>query len=207
MDKKMKKIFLLASIAAIIFACDDSNLKNKVDFEVNVDKIDSLSYRRLTDLKVKLMSESIFGLDENTDFKNYFSDLKIIDSLKRANAYDAYLKTLDVGKMADGGAYQIKTLHKSKTERYELWKLQYISKDRSPYYLGTHIFLSFYRNDSLKNTYEIAKNYKAGNSPSLLITKANARIKTDSVLVSTVTILSDLEKSDTTKAEKLIMIK
>ncbi|WP_255070559.1 hypothetical protein [Lacihabitans sp. LS3-19] len=203
----MKKIFLLASIAAIIFACDDSNLKNKVDFEVNVDKIDSLSYRRLTDLKVKLMSESIFGLDENTDFKNYFSDLKIIDSLKRANAYDAYLKTLDVGKMADGGAYQIKTLHKSKTERYELWKLQYISKDRSPYYLGTHIFLSFYRNDSLKNTYEIAKNYKAGNSPSLLITKANARIKTDSVLVSTVTILSDLEKSDTTKAEKLIMIK
>ena len=203
----MKKALFLFAIAALIFSCNNSNLKNKVDYEVNVDKIDSLSYRRLSDFKVQAMSEKIFELEENTDFESFFSSLKMIDSLKRADRYKDFLKTVDVGKMADGGAYQIKTLHKTKNERYELWKLQYISKDRSPYYLGTHIFLSYYRNDSLKNTYEIAKNYKAGNSPSLLTTKANAHIKSDSVLVSTVTIMSDDQKSDTTQAEKLIMIK
>ena len=203
----MRKIFLFASIAALILACDDSNLKNKVDYAVNVDKIDSLSYRRLSDFKVQAMSEKIFELEENTNFGSFFSSLKMIDSLKRADRYKDFLKTVDVGKMADGGAYQIKTLYKSKTERYELWKLQYITKDRSPYYLGTHIFLSFYRNDSLKNTYEIAKNYKSGNSPSLLLIRTNAHIKSDSVLVSSITISSDDKKSDTTKAEKLIMIK
>lgn len=203
----MKKLLFLSVLASLFFACGNSNLKNKVDYEVKIDRIDSTSYRALTDFKVKQMSSNIIGLDENTNFKNYFSALKKLDSLKLNQAYDSYLKSIKNGEMADGGAYQVKTLYKSKTERYELWKLQYVSLDASPYFYGSHVFLTYFKNDSLKNTYEIANSSKAGNSPNFIFTKANARIKSDSVLVSLIKITKEADKSDTSKVEKLIMVK
>jgi hypothetical protein len=203
----MKNFLFFAVLATLIYACGDSNLKNKVDFEVNIDRIDSNSYRQLSDFKIKTMSAKIIALDSSFSFNTYFADLKKIDSLKRANTYNAFLDVLKPGIMADGGAYQVKTLHKSKTERYELWKLQYITLEASPYFYGSHVFLSFYQNDSLKSTYEIANNRKAGNSPNSLATKANSHIKSDSVLVSMTKITKVAEKSDTVTIEKLLRIK
>jgi hypothetical protein len=203
----MKKLAWLPLLVLIISACTDSNLKNKVDFEANIDKIDSNSYRTLTDYKIETMSAKIIPLEQNTNFEQYFSDLKKLDSLKKNNTYNTFLDALKPGEMADGGAYQVKTLHKSKTERYELWKLQYISLEASPYFFGSHLFLSYFRNDSLKSTFEIANNAKAGNSPDFVATKANARIKSDSVLVSMVKINKKLDRTDTIKVDKLIIIK
>ncbi|HLO43293.1 MAG TPA: hypothetical protein VK175_03100 [Leadbetterella sp.] len=203
----MKKLACLPLLVLMISACTDSNLKNKVDFEANIDKIDSNSYRTLTDYKTETMSAKIIPLEQNTNFEQYFSDLKKLDSLKKKNTYHAFLDALKPGEMADGGAYQVKTLHKSKTERYELWKLQYISLEASPYFFGSHLFLSYFRNDSLKSTFEIANNAKAGNSPDFVATKANARIKSDSVLVSMVKINKKLDRTDTIKVDKLIRIK
>jgi hypothetical protein len=203
----MKKLLFLSIISCMFLACGNSNLKNKVDFEVKIDRIDSTSYRALTDFKIKQMSEKIKSLDSNTDFKFYFSGLKKLDSLKLNKAYDSFLKSIKNGEVADAGAYQVKTLHKSKTERYELWKLQYVSVDASPYFYGSHVFLSYFRNDSLKNTYEIAKSSKAGNSPDYIFTKANARIKSDSVLVSLLKVTKVAEKLDSSKVETLIMVK
>lgn len=203
----MKKLACLPLLVLMISACTDSNLKNKVDFEANIDKIDSNSYRTLTDYKTETMSAKIIPLEQNTNFQQYFSDLKKLDSLKKNNTYNAFLDALKPGEMADGGAYQVKTLHKSKTERYELWKLQYISLEASPYFFGSHLFLSYFRNDSLKSTFEIANNAKAGNSPDFVATKANARIKSDSVLVSMVKINKKLDRTDTIKVDKLIRIR
>lgn len=203
----MKKLLLLSLLPAIFFACGNSNLKNKVDYEVKIDRIDSTSYRALTEFKVKQMSAKIESLDENTNFKFYFSGLRKLDSLKSNKAYDSYLKSIKNGEVADAGAYQVKTLHKSKTERYELWKLQYVSVDASPYFYGSHVFLSYFKNDSLKNTYEIANSSKAGDSPRYVYTKADAHIKSDSVLVSLIKITSNIEKADTSKIEKLIMVR
>lgn len=203
----MKKLACLPLLVLMISACTDSNLKNKVDFEANIDKIDSNSYRTLTDYKTETMSAKIIPLEQNTNFEQYFSDLKKLDSLKKNNTYNTFLDALKPGEMVDGGAYQVKTLHKSKTERYELWKLQYISLEASPYFFGSHLFLSYFRNDSLKSTFEIANNAKAGNSPDFVATKANARIKSDSVLVSMVKINKKLDRMDTIKVDKLIRIK
>lgn len=203
----MKKLAWLPLLVLMISACTDSNLKNKVDFEANIDKIDSNSYRTLTDYKTETMSAKIIPLEQNTNFEQYFSDLKKLDSLKKNNTYNAFLDALKPGEMADGGAYQVKTLHKSKTERYELWKLQYISLEASPYFFGSHLFLSYFRNDSLKSTFEIANNAKAGNSPDFVATKANARIKSDSVLVSILKINKKQDRTDTIKVDRLIRIK
>ena len=203
----MKKLFFLAVLAILFYSCRESNLKNTVDYEVKIDRIDSTSYRELTDFKVKQMSSNIIGLEEDTDFEFYFSGLQKVDSLKSNQAYDAYLKSIKNGEVADAGAYQVKTLFKSKAERYELWKLQYVSVDASPYFYGSHVFLSYFRNDSLKNTYEIANSSKTGNTPNFILTKANAHIKSDSVLVSLVKITKLTDKSDTTKSDKLILVK
>lgn len=191
----------------MFFACGNSNLKNKVDYEVKIDRIDSTSYRELTDFKVKQMSAKIESLDENTNFKFYFSGLRKIDSLKSNKACDSYLKSIKIGEIADAGAYQVKTLFKSKTERYELWKLQYVSEDASPHFYGSHVFLSYFRNDSLKNTYEVANSSTVASISNSIITKANAHIKSDSVLVSLMKITKAADKSDTTKIDKLIMVK
>jgi hypothetical protein len=153
------------------------------------------------------MSRNIIGLKDSTNFEFYFSGLQKLDSLKTNQAYDAYLKSIKIGEIADAGAYQVKTLHKSKTERYELWKLQYVSVDASPYFYGSHVFLSYFRNDSLKNTYEVANSSTTGNSSNSIITKANSHIKSDSILVSLLKITKVADKSDTAKVDKLIMIK
>ncbi len=194
-------------ISSMFFACGNSDLKNKVDYEVKIDRIDSTSYRELTDFKVKQMSAKIESLDENTNFKFYFSGLRKIDSLKSNKAYDAYLKSIKIGEVADAGAYQVKTLFKSKTERYELWKLQYVSVDALPHFFGSHVFLSFFRNDSLKNTYEVANSSTVASLSNSIITKANAHIKSDSILVSLLKITKVSDKSDTAKIDKLIMVK
>jgi hypothetical protein len=202
----MKKLLVLAVLAILFYSCSESNLKNKVDYEVKIDKIDSTSYRELTDFKVKQMSSNIIGLEANTDFGFYFSGLHKVDSLRSIKAYDAYLKSINNGEVADAGAYQVKTLFKSKTERYELWKLQYVTVDASPYFYGSHVFLSYFRNDSLRNTYEVANSSKAGDSSNSIITKANAHIKSDSVLVSFLKITKAADKSDTAKIDKLIVV-
>ncbi|MCP9761539.1 hypothetical protein [Lacihabitans soyangensis] len=203
----MNKLLFFTVLAIVFCSCGESKLKNKVDYEVKIDKIDSTSYRELTDFKVKQMSSNIIGLDESTDFKFYFSGLQKVDSLKSNQAYDSYLKSIKNGEVADAGAYQVKTLFKSKTERYELWKLQYVSVDASPNFYGSHVFLSYFRNDSLKNTYEVANSSTAGRSSNSTITKANAHIKSDSVLVSLVKITKMADKSDTAKIDKIIMVK
>jgi hypothetical protein len=194
-------------LSCLFLACGNSNLKNKVDYEIKMDKIDSTSFRELTDFKVNQMSRNIIGLKDSTNFEFYFSGLQKLDSLKTNQAYDAYLKSIKIGEIADAGAYQVKTLHKSKTERYELWKLQYVSVDASPYFYGSHVFLSYFRNDSLKNTYEVANSSTTGNSSNSIITKANSHIKSDSILVSLLKITKVADKSDTAKVDKLIMIK
>ncbi|CAN1529687.1 hypothetical protein MCERE19_01336 [Spirosomataceae bacterium] len=203
----MKKLLFLPVLANLFYSCSESNLKNKVDYEVKMDKIDSTSYRELTDFKVNQMSRNIIGLEDNTDFVFYFSGLQKVDSLKSNKAYDSYLKSIKNGEIADAGAYQVKTLFKSKTERYELWKLQFVSMDASPFFYGSHVFLSYFRNDSLKNTYEVANSSKAGNYSNSIITKANARIKSDSILVTLLKITKAADKSDTAKIDKLIMVK
>ncbi len=203
----MKKLLFLSMLSCLFLACGNSNLKNKVDYEIKMDKIDSTSFRELTDFKVNQMSRNIIGLKDSTNFEFYFSGLQKLDSLKINQAYDAYLKSIKIGEIADAGAYQVKTLHKSKTERYELWKLQYVSVDASPYFYGSHVFLSYFRNDSLKNTYEVANSSTTGNSSNSIITKANSHIKSDSILVSLLKITKVADKSDTAKVDKLIMIK
>jgi hypothetical protein len=203
----MKKLLFLSMLSCLFLACGNSNLKNKVDYEIKMDKIDSTSFRELTDFKVNQMSRNIIGLKDSTNFEFYFSGLQKLDSLKTNQAYDAYLKSIKIGEIADAGAYQVKTLHKSKTERYELWKLQYVSVDASPYFYGSHVFLSYFRNDSLKNTYEVANSSTTGNSSNSIITKANSHIKSDSILVSLLKITKVADKSDTAKVDKLIMIK
>ena len=203
----MKKLLLFTLLAIFHYSCGESNLKNKVAYEVMIDRIDSTSFRALTDFKVKQLSSNIIGLDENTDFKFYFSELQKVDSLKSNQTYDAYLKSIKNWEVADAGAYQVKTLFKSKTERYELWKLQYVSVDASPHFYGSHVFLSYFRNDSLKNTYEVANNSMTGSSSNSIITKANAHIKSDSILVSLLKITKVADKSDTAKIDKLLMVK
>ncbi|MCP9747322.1 hypothetical protein EGI24_11480, partial [Lacihabitans sp. CS3-21] len=88
----------------MFLACGNSNLKNKVDYEVKIDRIDSTSYRALTDFKIRQMSVNIKSLDENTDFEFYFSGLKKLDSLKLNKAYDSFLKSIKNGEVADAGA-------------------------------------------------------------------------------------------------------
>lgn len=194
-------------LAIVLYSCGESKLKNKVDYEVKIDRIDSTSYRELTDFKVKQMSNNIIGLEDNTDFKFYFSGLQKVDSLKSNQTYDAYFKSIKNGEVADAGAYQVKTLFKSKTERYELWKLQYVSVDASPHFYGSHVFLSYFRNDSLKNTYEVANSSNEGSQSNSIITKANAHIKSDSILVSLLKITKVADKTDTAKIDKLIMVR
>jgi hypothetical protein len=196
-------VFLLAACSG---SSDGTAGRGSVDTSLAIDSafifrsetLHGLSRKDIAQLRAELVTNE---LTRSLDYE--LSDLLKIDSLKRSNAYTAYLDSLEPGMTADARAFAAGEIDLGTNGKLTLWKVTSVSFEACPAFTGT-LVLGTYEYSQKKKLMLLGKYFSVSDPPATGEDRITSKITGNRIDVSSVSISdedTDVEGQEISKAE------
>lgn len=123
------------------------------------------SFRAISADTIKLFFEKFeYPYTESYDYQ-LVNDFLRIDSLKKANVYEDYLQTLDLGMLRSAEVLSLGKRSLSDQNIALFWAIRYSSYEACPFYHGVDVYLTILDENELTKTIKVGSNYSVVDPP------------------------------------------
>ena len=144
----------------------DSNFINKCD-----------TNKRLNFYQIRSLKGLVKEYNNSPILQHHINEFCRIDSLKENEAYEDYIKNLDIGMTKNSIAFKIGQIHMSESLHLFIWGISYDSYEACPYFSGTNI-IGTYMDEAKQNHHIlIGGEMSAGDPPATMEIKIYSILK------------------------------
>jgi hypothetical protein len=152
------------------------------NFVMNADTNDRLNYL------MHLRSVTAKGVDSELEY--HLRDLHMIDSLKLNDAYEEYVKKLDIGMIKNSIAFRIGYASIASGKLF-LWGIDYCSYEACPYFSGKLVIASILSSKGETKHFIVGKRGGAGDPPSTMHEDIVSKIEKDGTINTEIIKVND----------------
>lgn len=173
------------------------------NFIMEVDTNDRIPYQQVRQLGTNVLKHDVFtGITYDL---NSFCE---IDSLKQADAYNAYLEKLDIGMTKIAISFKVGVIKYGAGSRLFIWGVHNSSYEACPFFGGSTIVGTFVNSKNQNTHFVIGELSAGGDPPSMGSDEVTAKLEKDgTITIHSLSVTDDLDVPGDDRTEQWITLK